>query len=225
VFHKRFKQALDDISMAVPVEHLNESDACIPLPQEYETLDETCISHGAAIRYLHERGISKKLRQKFKLGFCMEGIYTGRIIFPIYYQQKLRGFTSRTIADAVPKYKFPSGFTAASFLYNYDTASQFKKVVVMEGVFDVFRFPQNAVALFGKAMSAKQKLALVNSWEEIIVMLDSDAGEAAYNIQKQLSPFVSCTVAKLEKGDPADNRKKDLVNALEDRNEGMELII
>jgi DNA primase len=129
------------------------------------------------------------------------------------------------MTNAVPKYKFPSGFTAASFLYNYDRASRFKKVVVMEGVFDVFRFPQNAVALFGKAMSAKQKLALVSTWKEIIIMLDSDAGEDAYNIQKQLSPFISCTVASLKTGDPADTSKRDLVNALEERNEGMELII
>ena len=124
-----------------------------------------------------------------------------------------------------PKYKFPSGFSAASFLYNYDRASKFPKVVVMEGVFDVFRFPDNAVALFGKSLSAKQKLALVSTWKEVLVMLDSDAGESAYKIQKQLSPFVSCRVAKLDEGDPADNRKETLVKALEESNEGMELFL
>ena len=225
-FNKRFKQALDDLSVVShPLPDEFSRISSVPLPQAFRKLDSSCISHGLAIRYLNQRGISRKLWRDFNLGFCMEGIYENRIVFPIYFKQKLRGFTSRTVTNAVPKYKFPSGFTAASFLYNYDTASRFSKVVVMEGVFDVFRFPENAVALFGKAMSAKQKLALVSSWKEVIVMLDSDAGEAAYKIQKQLSPFVKCKIAKLENGDPADNHKDELVKALEARDEGMELFI
>jgi DNA primase len=227
-FNKRFRQALDDLSTSFSPSPESREDS-IPLPKEYSKLDPRCISHGGAIQYLKQRGISKYLWTLFQLGFCMDGEYSGRIIFPIYYQRKLQGFTARTVTQTVtryiPKYQFPSGFSASSFLYNFDRASQFQKVVVVEGVFDVFQFPKNAVALFGKAMSVQQKLKLVSTWKEVIVMLDSDAGEAAYNIQKQLSPFVNCTVAKLSNGDPADNRKSDLVRALEERNEGMELII
>jgi DNA primase len=227
-FNKRFKQALDDLSVVVsPV--VESQEVFVPLPKDYSPLDPRCISHGPAIQYLKQRGISKHLWKLFQLGFCMDGPYSGRIIFPIYFQRKLVGFTARiviqTVSQYVPKYQFPSGFSASSFLYNFDRASQFQKVVVMEGVFDVLRFPQNAVALFGKAMSVQQKLKLVSTWKEVIVMLDSDAGESAYRIQKELSPFVNCTVAKLSNGDPADNRKSDLVRALEERNEGMEFII
>jgi len=223
-FNRAFRQALESLSVAddgvtVPREMQ------VPLPEEFEELDMFSVSHTTAIRYLKQRRIGKRIYRMFELGLCLGGEYSGRLVFPIRFENRVVGFTARAIAPIVPKYRFPSGFSAASFLYNYDRASKSDTAVVVEGVFDAIRFPRNAVGLFGKAMSVRQKQLLVKTWKDVVVMLDSDAGEAAYKIQKQLSAFVDCRIATLENGDPADSSKEAIQEALNHTSEGFEVFL
>lgn len=208
-----------------PVRTAETEKMICKLPEGYELLDGKSIAHQRPIQYLKDRGVSKFLYQMFEIGFCLTGRYSGRLIFPIYFEGVLRGFTSRILSGDGPKYEFAPGFNAASFLYNFDIASRSNVVVVTEGVFDVLRIPYKAVALFGKSMSVKQKLLLASTWDEVIVMLDPDAGDMAYSIWNQLRPFVKCRIASLSECDPAESSDEELMQALESRSGGMEIFL
>jgi hypothetical protein len=114
-----------------------------------------------------------------------------RIVFPVYHEDKLVGWQMRSLpgtfyGDMDEDVRYYHLFNKGSFLYNYDQARQHKRVVVVEGVKKALKFP-NGVATWGAGISRKQ-LQLIQTWPEVIMMLDSDEGN---NTQQRAKEFVS----------------------------------
>ena len=63
-----------------------EIEAKLELPQEFVSLanKNLPLSANRALRYLAERGITREDIQRWKIGFCYDGEYGGRIIVPSF---------------------------------------------------------------------------------------------------------------------------------------------
>lgn len=102
-----------------------------------------------------------------------------RLVFPVYFDHKLVGWQMRSLpgtlyGDQENGVRYYHLFNKGSYLYNFDNAKAAnpKRVVVVEGVKKALKFP-NGVATLGAGISRRQ-LKLMQSWPEIVMMLDSD---------------------------------------------------
>jgi hypothetical protein len=183
-----------------------------------------------AVRYmLNTRRYTRDMLERYRIGFCAEAsprypLALNRIIFPIYFDNQYVGWQSRFIGDVnwnalgIPKYYTLPGFHKRLCLYNYDVAKHKDFIVVTEGVTDVHVGGAHFVALFGKTLSQRQQLLLLNIGENkpIIFMLDGDAYEEMEGIIRSIidapgrHPVI--TVRLPNDFDPADYDRTTLWN-------------
>lgn len=109
---------------------------------------------GKNLKYLENRNISGEVAQYFHLRYSKEGVfkyksdgktlqqdYSKRIIIPIFDMSgKMVSFQGRDITDeAGKKYLFPPGYAATGVhLYNAQNAIGAERILINEGVFDVY---------------------------------------------------------------------------------------
>jgi DNA primase len=147
-----------------------------------------------------------------------QGDYRFRIIIPIYLYGELISFQSRDITGvSVLRYKAcPVKKTILShknILYGIDEAKE-KRVIVVEGIFDVWRLNANnpgaSVSTFGTKVTDKQVLLLIERFDEINILFDSqekdkDALTNAQDLADKVTALgKEAHVYNLIKGDPAD---------------------
>lgn len=165
--------------------------------------------------YLQDRGISPELAEEFELGYCNKGLLKGRIAIPIYDERGyLVAYAGRWVEGDLPKgeekYKLPTGFKKLDVLYNLQSVTGNKHLVVVEGFFSVvrlFAFGLPAVALMGTVLSDRQeKLLQESGLERVTLMLDGDkAGrEAAEKILPRLARHFPVRVVELPEGTQPD---------------------
>jgi hypothetical protein len=92
-------------------------------------------------------------------------------------------------------------------LYNIDSCMD--TVIVTEGVTDVWRLGDGAVALGRKKVTSWQ-IKLLSKFRRVHIMLDSDASDMAMNLAGDLSAFTDVTLYSLEDGDPCDLAADDV---------------
>ena len=127
-----------------------ETETKLPQSLELPTKD------GQNLHYLEDRGVTCDDAKYFHLRYCESGWheypksdgsiaymdFSERIIIPVFnLEGDLVTFQGRDITGEKPKkYLFPSGLPGTSrFLYNGQNAAGKKRVVLVEGAFDVFR--------------------------------------------------------------------------------------
>jgi hypothetical protein len=113
-----------------------------------------------------------------------------RLVFPVYFEQELVGWQMRSVpgtfyGDLATDVRYYHLFHKGSYLYNYDQARQYNRIVVVEGVKKALKFP-NGVATWGSCLSKKQ-LRLIQTWKEVVMLLDSDKHT---NTQEKAKKFV-----------------------------------
>jgi hypothetical protein len=99
------------------------------------------------------------------------------LFFPVRYAGKYVGWQLRFIpgtvnGDRLQYMRYLHMFPKGNYIYNYDNAKKYDEVVVVEGVKKALKLP-NAVATFGKGISAMQK-QLVQEWKKITLILDGE---------------------------------------------------
>lgn len=130
------------------------------LPKEFKLLTEVKDHRLAklAVSYLTRRGCEPELWDRFKIGYCWDGRYACRLVFPVYQGGQVVYFTTRycdlpnmppnPVKSLNPEYR--EGFvTKEDILLNFDGCLGAKIVAVTEGPFSCMAFP-HAVAGFGK---------------------------------------------------------------------------
>jgi len=187
----------------------------IELPQDYIPLHRgtTSITGKQVLDYLLNRNISYDKIERYRLGFCVSGYYSGRIIIPVYdYKNELIFFVARSyFANVDKKILNPSkeltGTGKSEILFNINNNINKDEVIVNEGPFDAMS--TDGVALFGKIASDEQihkiKKLKANS---IIIMLDSDATKYAYELADKLYGYKKVYICELVEGDPNTNIDK-----------------
>ena len=138
------------------------------------------------------------------------GSFKHRIIIPIYFKNQLVSFQGRDLTGkSGMKYKAcPQEREVLDHkccLYGYDKVRG-SKIVVVEGVADVWRLGPGSVATFGIKYTMEQ-VRLLSKFKEAFIIFDDDpkAIEQAESLANDLSAVgVSVEIVVLSEGDPGD---------------------
>lgn len=156
----------------------------IKLPTEYQALHNSrnSIICKKAFSYLQDRKVPDDFIVKYKLGYCVSGDFSGRIIIPSFDKNgNLNFFTGRDITgeSKVPylnDLKLPKGYKN-TIIINELNIDFSKTVVLVEGYFDMFNSVANTIPLCGSTINRESLLfkTLVQNNSDVILALDPDA--------------------------------------------------
>jgi len=165
----------------------------VELPKEY--ISFTNVRKGItflpdykkALSYIRKRNITDEMINKFRIGFCYEGSYAGRIIIPSYdSDNRINYFIARSYYDK-PKFKYKNPEAQKEliifneYLINWD-----KPIYIVEGAFDSI-FLENAIPMLGKFMSDKLFNLLYEKANKIYIALDPDAWDDQEKLYHKLN--------------------------------------
>jgi len=156
----------------------------IDLPEGTYPLTKETEINKKFFNYLEGRGITREMIKRFRMGYCVKGTYTSRVIIPIYDNKKIVYFMSRDITDkSSKKYLNPSrdevqGNGTGAIVFNLDHIKAGDTVVITEGIFNAFHNTEENVVLcsiFGKTILYNQlKKILKKKPKAIILGYDND---------------------------------------------------
>ena len=159
----------------------------IDLPNEFKTLTGKCsVIDNIALSYLQRRGLDKSEILKYKIGYCSEGEYEGRIIIPSFDMEGyVNYFIARSYCDHWMRYKNPNA--SRDIIFNELNIDWDSDVVLVEGVFDAI-FAGNAVALLGSTLREESRLFqhIIKNDSSVFIALDPDAEKKAMKIARTL---------------------------------------
>lgn len=137
--------------------------------------------------YLTGRGFDEEECEYVAVGFFPgKGSMCGRVVFPIHNAcGELVAYAGRLIddsliCDAVPRWKFPSGFKRGTDLYNLHrvTEDDWTEVIVVESFWGVLACVRagimNAVALMSN-VATEDQVKILTGFLKVTVCLDGDA--------------------------------------------------
>jgi DNA primase len=164
---------------------------------------------GIFTNYLSSRNFNPaEIIKKYDLYCChLIGDFKFRIIAPVIMQRELVSYTGRDITNKSNlRYKnYPieqSKIPIKECLYNIDSVRD--KVIIVEGITDVWRMGDECVATFGTQYTRSQ-IALLTGIKKAFVLYDADAATQAEKLANDLSVIISYVeVITLDSGDPAD---------------------
>ena len=118
------------------------------LPEEFKTLTGKCsVVDRIPLSYLSNRGIDTYDLLQYKIGYCAEGEYEGRVIVPSFdINGYVNYFIARSYTGDWMRYKNPNFFR--DIIFNELSIDWDSDVMLVEGVFDAI-VAGNAVALLG----------------------------------------------------------------------------
>jgi len=180
----------------------------VSLPKEYKPLylkSEDPI-YKNAIHYLKKRRIGPKEILRYSIGYCINGIYSNRVIIPSYDEDgKLNYFIARDIfPNSRFKYKNPpmSKDTVVFELFiNWN-----EPIVLVEGSFDAIAVRKNVIPLLGKFPSKSLVKKLVTKKvKKVYVALDTDAKKDAAKLVKFLMDSgIEAYLLSMKEKDPSE---------------------
>jgi hypothetical protein len=197
-------------------------------PKTYVTLPPYCRSIDNAMKLSPPfRKFAKKRRfppetfEAWGCQVCIHGKWAHRLIIPIKDKGKMIGFQCRAMLDDMePKYDSPPGVRISDYLYNLEKGLHEGTMILVEGVFDVWRLGEGSVATFGSHVSSMQRNRILEVEPSELVFAwdndpDSDIQTRALNAARQWLPFVERVkvITLPERLDP-DDAGKDLVGSL-----------
>jgi len=159
-----------------------------------------------AIKYLLSRGLSVLDLLKYDVGFCTEGLYSGMIVIPSYDENGLINFyTARSYyKDSSFKHRNPrvsKDIIGFELFINWN-----EPITIVEGAFDAIAVNRNAIPLFGKNMSNRLKLKIVENKVKVVnLALDSDAiNQALKHCEYLMANGIKVNLIELDNKDPSD---------------------
>lgn len=187
--------------------------------------------------YFQKRGFSDKTLLHFGVGDCNQKKSTmvQRAIIPIHNLSgdKIVAYIGRSTKDYImPKFLFTKGFNKRNYLYNYhmaiEKAKETSTLFITEGQGDVWKLYEagvkNAVGIFGKSLSDKQKKVLETSGiTRLVILTDNDqAGrESKMQIQRQMSRMFRVIFPRMPKKDVGDMSAKQIQESILPQLKGM----
>ena len=165
-----------------------EGEAKIELPQGFVSLanKNLPLSANRALRYLKERGITQDQIVRWKMGFCYDGEYGGRIIVPSFGTSGYPNyFIARSYVGHNMKYKNPR--SSKNVVFNDLFTNWNDDLVIVEGVFDAIN-AGNAVPILGSTLRTDSDLLrkIVRNDTPCYIALDPDAADKERRIIQTL---------------------------------------
>ena len=160
----------------------------IQLPEEYRPLwiKKLTPDYRNAIHYLTNRGITIFDIIKYRIGYCENGEYAGKIIIPSYNSAgQLNYFVSRAFYKN-DKFKHKNPKISKDIIGFEMFINWAEPIILCEGSFDAIAIKRNAIPLFGKIIQpALQKKIIEERVRNIYICLDSDALKNAIQIAER----------------------------------------
>lgn len=167
--------------------------------------------------YLRGRNFNPdKLEKQFKLmGTGPTGRYKFRIIAPIYYRGKMVSYQGRDYTD-LQTLRYKACAEPDELLHHklilYNIKKKYKKIILVEGITDVWRMGSRTVALFGTGYTKAQLILLSRLYRQVFILFDSEqeAQKRATNLMSELTALgVETENVVLSSGDPGDLTTKE----------------
>ena len=155
----------------------------IPLSEENDSYE-----YKKALEYLTKRNIGMDIIEKYNIGYCEQGDYKHRIVFPSYdIHNDINYFLGRSYEKYTKlKYKNPE-IPKTEIIFNEGKINWDSNIYIVEGVFDHIVVP-NSIPMLGKVISDDLFSKLVKNAEcKVIILLDSDAYSDALKLYKKLN--------------------------------------
>ena len=169
---------------------IEEQPHRINLPDEFKTLTGNCsVVDRIPLCYLQNRGLSKGDIIRYKIGYCSEGEYKGRVIIPSFdLEGYVNFFIARSYSNHWMRYKNPNA--SKNIIFNELNIDWDSDVILVEGVFDAI-FAGNAVALLGSTLREESRLfqQLIKNDSSVFIALDPDAEKKAMKIARTLLKY------------------------------------
>jgi DNA primase len=164
----------------------------IDLPDEFISLcnKDLPMDSTDAFRYLSSRGIGRREILKWKIGYCKEGRYGGRIIIPsIDSDGDCNYFIARSYVGHQRRYLNPP--TDRDIVFNELNIDWDEPIILVEGVFDAIAAGENAIPILGSTLREKSRLfqAIAIHDTPVYMALDKDAEKKAEWIIKSLLKY------------------------------------
>jgi len=140
-----------------------------------------------AFRYLSSRGIGRREILKWKIGYCKEGRYAGRIIVPSFDMEgDLNYFIARSYVGHSRRYLNPP--SSRDIVFNELNIDWDEPIILVEGVFDAIAAGNNAIPILGSTLREQSRLfqAIAIHDTPVYMALDSDAEKKAEWIIKSM---------------------------------------
>lgn len=194
-----------DVQFEIPEVVASSEEADVKLPKEFRTLDR--LPHdlrGELIMYLDEaRGLSRRVVEKAKVGYCERGKFWGYIIFPVFNDDgEVIWWQGRRYKNRDPKFWNPKSSMKTEILYGISSPRQPKRLVLVESIINCLTLETGYDAttncirsLLGKTMSETQMDIILSKerWlKEIVIALDPDARREAVDIATRLQGRFPC---------------------------------
>jgi len=142
----------------------------------------------AAINYLHNRGITDLVIEKYQIGFCDKGDHAGRIVIPSYDSKgELNYYIARSWNPmSRAKYKNPEQ-EKDKIIFWENLIDWNKDIYLVEGAFDGL-FVENSIPMLGKHMSELLFNTIYKKAKgDVIICLDADAWQNAVKLYHELN--------------------------------------
>ena len=164
----------------------------VDMPQEFVSLanKNLPISSRLALKYLFERGVTRRDILRWKIGYCSEGEYAGRIIIPSFSETgDLNFFVGRSYTNHWQKYNQPS--VSRDIVFNHLYIDWDEDIILVEGVFDAIVAGPNSIPILGSSLKENSKLfqEIVSHDSTVYVALDPDAERKAIRLIKDLLEY------------------------------------
>jgi len=195
----------------------------LELPKDFQLLTTASVSDPdvkAAWRYVVSRGITEKDAWYFKFGVSNELRWKRRIIMPSFDATgNLNYFTARAIdKDRKPKYDNPD-VDKNPVVFNDINIDWSKRLVLVEGPFDLVKCPDNSTAILGSDLDERHEIfnKILLNGTPVSLALDGDMWETKTpKIVKKLKEYdIDVVVVDVRPwGDPGSMSRAELENAL-----------
>ena len=173
--------------------------------------------HSAHKKYLYKRGFNwKRIERIWQIkGITISSNLQWRIFIPIIYHAKVVSWTTRAIGNTEPRYITADlneeAIPHKNLLYGEDFARH--AIIVVEGVFDVWKIGRGAVSAFGVGYSSSQ-LSKIAKYPVRAICFDNEkiAQKRAQKLYNNLALFPGETYnIILDRKDAAEESNKNIV--------------
>jgi DNA primase len=159
------------------VSYVSEEKKTLILPDEFKPLCKSSgdVIYKHALNYCFKRNLSIHEIVRYNIGYCASGQFANRIIVPSYDKDgNLNFYCGRDFYNSKLKYRLCDG---SKDIIGFELFTDFNKpITIVEGPFDALSVKYNVVPLFGKTMSRKLKMKLMEYRPPYVnVLLDNDA--------------------------------------------------
>ena len=148
--------------------------------------------HVAVLRYLFGRGLGRSDFYRFRLGTCLDGKFSRRVIMPSFdCDGELNYYTARSIdSDGAKKY-INSKVKRKDIIFNEINLRWNEPLTLVEGPFDLMKCNWNATAMLGSYLDESYLLfqKIVKNQTNVILAMDSDAIEKRSKIAQKLKSY------------------------------------